>query len=330
MSELDDLKFYAKYPFSKEAKEFIEYYNFTFDKVSVEFLESAVSRIKNLIQNNNPVENFKAINSTKMMDYLKDLLLAYPVSNVLVALNGDFFIRKKYARAVADNVYYFLQREEKGVVEKLASDFDFKKQEDYFLVPFVNYVNNLPKGVNFKLVNMPLDNGFVRVDYNTLAKLVSERVFDSILNLKIDERIVPSAFKEYAGLLNAEKKLSMDLISGPLDVQAFPPCMKKIVNDLVVDSKVGHLPRFVLSTFFASINMPIDKAVEYFRMQDNFDEKKTRYYLEHSYGKKGGTKYSAPSCAKMVSYGLCFKDESCRWNHPVSYYKNMRGRKIKK
>lgn len=330
MSELEDLRFYAKYPFSKEAKQFIEVFNFTFDKVSVDFLESAVSRIKNLIKGNNPVENLKSINSTKMMDYLKDLLFSYPVSNVLVSLNGDFFIKKKYARAVADNVYYFLQREGKEVVERLAVDFNFKKQDGFFLIPFVNYVNNLPKGVNFKLVNMPLDNGFVRVDYNVLAKLISERVFDSILKLRVDEKIVPKVFVEYASLLNSEKSLNDNLVSGPLDVQAFPPCMRKIVNDLQVDSKVGHLPRFVLSTFFASINMPIDKAIEYFRTQDNFDEKKTRYYLEHSYGKKGGTKYSAPSCAKMVSYGLCFKDESCRWNHPVQYYKNMRGRGVSK
>ncbi len=327
MSEFEDLKFYAKYPFSKEAKQFIEFYNFTFDKITPEFLESAVERIKKMIRNNNPIENYKSIESTKMMEYLKDLLFTYPVSNVLVSLNGDFFIKKKYARAVADNVYYFLQREGQEQVEKLAEDFNLTKEDENFLIPFVEYVNHLPKGSEYKLVNMPLDKGLVKIEKNVLAKLVAESVYQSILNMKVDEKIVPAIFAEYSQLLNSEKKLQEEIISGELDVQAFPPCMKKIVSDLRTDNKVGHLPRFVLSTFFASINMPIDKAVEYFRTQENFDEKKTRYYLEHSYGKKGGTKYSAPSCAKMVSYGLCFKDESCHWNHPVSYYKNMRGRK---
>ena len=329
MTELDDLKFYAKYPFSKEAKQFIEAINFNFDKVDVEFLESAVTRIKKMIKKNNPVENFKSINSTTMMDYLKDLLLTYPVSNVLVALNNDFFIKKKYARAVADNVYYFLQREGQEAVEKLAVDFNFEKQGNNFLINFVDYVNNIPSGEEFKLVNMPLDKGLVKISQNVLAKLVAERVFQSILNMRVDEKIVPKIFLEYASQINVEKRLQEDTVSGELDVQAFPPCMKKIVSDLMVNPKVGHLPRFVLSTFFASINMPIDKAVEYFRKQENFNEKKTRYYLEHSYGLKGGTKYSAPSCAKMMAYGLCFKDESCLWKHPLQYYKNMRGRKKK-
>jgi len=262
-----------------------------------------------------------------MMEDLKNRLFFYPVSNILVSLNRDFFIKKKYARAIADNVYYSLQMENMDVVEKLAEDFNFKKEANFFLIPFTEYVNHLPKGDEYKLVNMPPDKGLVKIEKGVLAKLVAEQVFRSILNMKIDEKVVPPVFMEYAKLLNVEKKWQEELVSGELDVQAFPPCMKKIVSDLRTDTKVGHLPRFVLSTFFASINMPIDKAVEYFRMQENFDEKKTRYYLEHSYGKKGGTKYSAPSCAKMVSYGLCFKDETCHWNHPVSYYKNMRGKK---
>ncbi len=327
MTELEDMKFYAKYPFSKEAKQFIETIGFNFEDVDSDFLEFSVERIKKMIRGNNPVENYKSIESTKMMDYLKDLLLSYPVSNVLVSLNDNFFIRKKYARAVADNVYYFLQREDKKVVEKLAEDFNFKKENSFFLIPFVEYVNNLPKGDEFKLVNSRLDKGFVEVEPSVLAKLVSERVFQSILSMRVNEKIVPKVFVEYSKLLNSEKKLEEELVSGELDVQAFPPCMKKIVSDLMTNPKVGHLPRFVLSTFFSSINMPIDKAVDYFRKQENFDEKKTRYYLEHSYGLKGGTKYSAPSCAKMVTYGLCFKDESCKWKHPVQYYKNMRGKK---
>jgi len=50
MTELEELKFYAKYPFSKEAKQFIEFYNFTFDKITPEFLESVVDEIKKYLE----------------------------------------------------------------------------------------------------------------------------------------------------------------------------------------------------------------------------------------------------------------------------------------
>ena len=93
---------------------------------------------------------------------------------------------------------------------------------------------------------------------------------------------------------------------------------------------MAHQPRFVLATFLSSINMPVDKAVDLFREQPNFNEKKTRYYLEHALGNKGGTKYSAPACSKIESYGLCYKDATCRWKHPVTYYKKKKEFQIKK
>lgn len=327
MDELEHLKFCAKYPFSKQAKEHINYYNVNFEKIDVKTLELAVERIKKAVEGNSPVENFKAINSTKMMEYLSDLLITYPVANALVSLNGDFFIKKRYARAIADNIYYFLQMEKQEIVEELASDFNIKKQGDYFLISLVEYSNNVPRDPDYRLIKMPVKNGFVRIDVNALAKLVAESIFESIMKLKVDKKMVPESFLEYSKLLDIEKKIAEEMNLGPLDTNAFPPCMKKIVSDLSSDNKVAHLPRFVLSTFFASINMEPERALEYFRTQENFDEKKTMYYLKHSYGDKGGVKYSAPACAKMISYGLCFKDETCHWPHPVMYYKNKRGRK---
>ena len=70
--------------------------------------------------------------------------------------------------------------------------------------------------------------------------------------------------------------------------------------------------------------MPVDKAVEYFREQPNFDANRTKYHLQHALGKKGATKYSMPSCVTIEGYGLCYKDKTCIWRHPLVYYKNKK------
>jgi len=101
--------------------------------------------------------------------------------------------------------------------------------------------------------------------------------------------------------------------------------MRKIYRDLQSEEKVGHIPRFVFSTFLGGIKMPLDEAVGLFKNQSNFNEKKTRYYLEHSYGLKSNkTRYSVPACSKMESYGVCYKDSTCRWKHPMSYYAKVK------
>ncbi|MEM0372872.1 MAG: hypothetical protein QXO69_03500, partial [archaeon] len=156
------------------------------------------------------------------------------------------------------------------------------------------------------------------------AKLVSKHVFNSIMNASVDRKKVPKKFIFFADELSKNRESFARIDFGPLNPEFFPPCIKSIVADLRSGTKTAHQPRFVLATFFSSINMPVDSAVEYFKEQPNFNEKKTYYYLEHALGKRGGTKYSMPSCATIESYGLCKRDASCRWKHPLTYYKAMK------
>ena len=85
-----------------------------------------------------------------------------------------------------------------------------------------------------------------------------------------------------------------------------------------------------MAFFAANVNMPLEDAVKLFSKQSNYDEKKTRYYLNHAFGQGSSkTKYAMYSCSKMESLGICYKDETCKWKTPVLYYKNILPRSVK-
>ena len=87
--------------------------------------------------------------------------------------------------------------------------------------------------------------------------------------------------------------------------------------------KEAHQGRFGLSTVAVNVNTPVDKIIEFYQNTPNFNDKKTRYYLEYSSGKRGSkVKDSPPGCEKMVAYGLCRnKDTLCGdISHPLTFY----------
>ena len=56
----------------------------------------------------------------------------------------------------------------------------------------------------------------------------------------------------------------------------------------------------------------------------DFDIEKTMYQVEHITGRGGtGTDYTTPSCAAMLTTGLCVKKAPLceKVSHPLSYYK---------
>jgi DNA primase large subunit len=61
-----------------------------------------------------------------------------------------------------------------------------------------------------------------------------------------------------------------------------------------------------------AIGKPIDEIVSLFESAPDFNQKITRYQVEHLAGLKGSrTKYSVPSCEKLLIENLCFATEQC-------------------
>jgi DNA primase large subunit len=73
-----------------------------------------------------------------------------------------------------------------------------------------------------------------------------------------------------------------------------------------------HSARVMLATYMLAIGKPIDEIVMMYQNAPDFNEKITRYQVEHLAGLKGSrTKYSVPSCEKLLNENLCFATEEC-------------------
>jgi DNA primase large subunit len=70
--------------------------------------------------------------------------------------------------------------------------------------------------------------------------------------------------------------------------------------------------------------MLTENIIELFKNFPDFNERMTRYQVEHIAGERGSrTRYKPPKCDTLKTHGLCAEpDETCRKaNHPINYYK---------
>ena len=323
MMSTEELQFCAKYPFTKQAKDYIKEESIDFSNIEMDFLDYAVKRVQESLDDKvvRPVVS-------SAPEILSLDVITFPLAKILASLTKDRYIVTALARGESRRALSFLKFEDNERIYNIGSQFfDLKKEGEDIIIPFTQYLNAVPEGQQFKLVNQKFHSGFVYIDYFTLSNLIAQHVFNSILKTKVDESTVPKEFIYFADQLKKDRKHFHITDLGDVDADCFPPCMRKILQDLKADEVVAHQPRFVLATFLMNIGMSIDEAIKLFQNQPNFDEEKTRYYLEHAAGKQSGTKYSVPSCSTMETYGVCFRDYTCKWKSPLWYYINKKKQK---
>jgi len=70
--------------------------------------------------------------------------------------------------------------------------------------------------------------------------------------------------------------------------------------------------------------MPPEKVIDLFKSFSDFNERMTRYQVEHIAGERGSrTRYIPPKCGTLKTHGVCINpDELCkRVHHPLAYYR---------
>jgi DNA primase large subunit len=92
----------------------------------------------------------------------------------------------------------------------------------------------------------------------------------------------------------------------------YPPCVKHALEIMSRGENLPHSARVMLGTYMLAIGKPVDEIVAMFENAPDFNEKITRYQVEHLAGMRGSrTKYSVPSCEKLRNESLCFATEEC-------------------
>jgi DNA primase large subunit len=189
---------------------------------------------------------------------------------------------------------------------------------------------------NWKLVNRFLTRGWVLLTRRELVRLVEEAVEARVMSLVEDysKRVdVVRALVNAVGGLGVQKSLVTSVTTTGVVVRkhrvgGVPPCMGAIISEVKSGGNPSHQARFALAAFMLRRCMDegrdahdcVEEVVGLFRTVADFDEKKTRYQVEHIAGLRGGRKvYMPPSCEEMNSLGLCPTNLGCGVRNPLAF-----------
>jgi DNA primase large subunit len=155
--------------------------------------------------------------------------------------------------------------------------------------------------------------GYVYLDADETVRLIrnelSVLIYDKVRAMNLPA--LPQSIKLKADDLRVrlaaryERRLTAGVI-------AYPPCINHAIEVMKKGDNLPHSARVLLATYMLAIGKPIDEIVFMFENAPDFNEKITRYQVEHLAGMKGShTKYSVPSCEKIRNENLCFATAEC-------------------
>ncbi|MCW4015579.1 MAG: hypothetical protein NWF06_04345 [Candidatus Bathyarchaeota archaeon] len=301
------------------------------------FLDKAEKRIESALLDVSAYAKTQPIDDPK--DYELEIV-SFPLAVMLVVGTEDSFIKSRYALAEAKRASALLDSEEKEKLLEVANNFgwgarlvsDFSLQPYAFAVSFPVFLRNATgfHDKNWKLVNHLMIDGEVYLTEREVSRLLEEEVRKYIEG-RLDTKIksLPSTIMARVNRLrqlSAEKREQIRLEEMPERVvmDAFPSCIKGVYDRVAAGRPASHLGRFALTSFMLSIGISAEEVFKFFRSVSDFNERMTRYQVEHIAGTRGsGTKYTPPNCATLRTHGICVSPEpDCRGAvNPLICYK---------
>ena len=325
----------SRYPFLKENAEYVEKLDLRIEDLAapefVNVLQRAQERVEESIL-------YAVIDRNTRNEEVE--ILSFPVAVMLVIATGNSFIRKRYALAEAKQSYGDLRNEPKERIVAVAQNFGWKLEPNAdprvpyeFALQFTDYLRNTVhlREKKWKLVNRILSDGKVYVARNEACRLLSEEV-RRYIEQRLDTKELPNLPQTMKEMAEKIKQLSLDKL-GKTEVEgfpkavsqsAFPPCVASLYETFKSGRHLSHIGRFTLTSFLINIGMPSEEVVELFKNISDFNEKMTRYQVEHIAGERGSrTRYTTPMCDTLKTHGVCANpDELCRnIRHPLGYYR---------
>lgn len=316
----------AKYPFLPEAGEYMRRYDLSlFDSPEMAWiLDRAVARIKAAMRGELTV---------KRLDSDEQDLLAFISSVLIIRTLDQRKATNKFAMFEAQRVETYLVRdlisgkndfillkifqETAGV--KLAYDNELK----FYKMKIPDYLTlsaNI-KEQEWKLVNMPVDKGYVLLDVEQAVRLVREVIFQVLKSRLAGMHLkqVPEQIRVKVDELRQEFKAVFEMSTVQTVPGAFPPCIVKAVEMLKRGENLPNSGRLMLATYMLARRRPVDAVVDLFRNAPDFNEKTTRYHVER-FAKQAAERPSCPGCAWIRGNNLCFADSKCESiSHPLQY-----------
>jgi len=329
----------AKYPFLADAAEEVKREDLdiqSLDNPEVgQIIERAIQRIEEALKNNPPRVSYR--------EREEDIEIpSFPVAIILAAASDSNYIKRRYALAEATRAYDLLREEKREKFLEVARALNWRircpkdsigGRKFEFAVFFVEYLRNTASfhESRFKLVNRPMLKGEIFLTKREAARLLREEIRRKIEErLEVDVRsIIPEILKNRIENLKRkyvshEEKAEFEVFPKKMRMEALPPCISQLLAAAKAGRHISHLGRFTLTSFLLNVGMSPSEVVDIFRSSSDFNERLTRYQVEHIAGARGsGTRYIPPSCETLRTHGLCLgPDDLCRGiKHPLARYR---------
>lgn len=321
----------AKYPFTEAAREYVRLFVPPLDELASEselrhVWDAALERALNSIKGKSDVD----------WRVEEDELVAtsYPIALAIVKATKNPIIYSKFANGEAKRAFRLLLAESPDNLVYIAGELGLRVRylgDGRYSVHFMDYLVVAVKLAHprWKLVNNYLINGQVILDHKRVCRMIAERVREYVLRRLADKWEPPQRI--FSDL--AEKVITFvdEKIGGKKphreeickDPNSFPPCIRKIYQEVKVGGNPPHTARFALTSFMLRAGFSEEEVVGLFTRAADYRERIAKYQVEHIAGKKGGRKkYMVPSCEKMRIYGLCVPEDDniCRRiKNPIQY-----------
>ena len=327
----------AKYPFLPEAATYVK-------QLVLDITELARPEYKTLLEHaeNRVMNCITAKGADEVSLLMPEIEIpSFPIATMLVSAVGDSLLKKRYALQEAKRMSQLLREDKTEKIMLIASFFNWKiktidshdKHRNYeFKLHFTDYLRNATvfHEKEWKLVNRQVENGEILLTKSDVTRLLEEEIRRHIeKRLETEVSALPEELDKHVEKLKAllktrKERIQMEELPKIVAIEVFPPCIKTLYDMAMRGQHLSHTGRFALTTFLINIGMTPEDVVNLFKTSSDFNEKMTRYQVEHIAGTRGSrTKYTPPKCDTLHTHGVCpGADDLCpRVRHPLSYYR---------
>ena len=263
---------------------------------------------------------------------------SFPIAVMMTAATNDQPLKRRYALAEAKRASELLTNENREKIMEIAHNFNWKikpahdSQTHDFTLNFTDFLKNATNlhSKKWKLVNRLVLNGEVYLTKAEASRLLEEEVrrhIEKKLDIKVGslpDTITKHVERSRQLFSERKSKIKMEELPKDMVIPAFPPCIKRLYDTIASGRNISHIGRFALTSFLTNTGMTTEDVINLFRTLPDFNERLTRYQVEHIAGRRGSrTKYIPPRCDTLQTHGVCHdKDELCREiRHPLAYYR---------
>jgi len=313
----------AKYPFLQEASAYIQESKFDFAEFDrpemIHIINRAVEKLENELKGKiySNLDEYEI----EIMTFLVSLLLIKSIGLEEVSKKCSLFEAMRVERFLSTDLSIERSSQKKKLlVQKIFQDLfdiniDVDSTSSICKLSVPDYLLRASKMYEqeWKLINRSVKDGYVYLDTDEAVRLIrnelSNLIYTRVKNMKVYE--VPILIKSKADELR-KKYSGRYVYRNQFKILDYPPCIKHAMEIINKGENLPHSARFMLATYMLAIGKTEEEVIEIFKNSPDYNEKITRYQVEHLAGKKGShIKYSVPSCDRLRSEDLCFAVKEC-------------------